>query len=32
VQSREAAAMERLERDVLRRLAIPDPYQPALKA
>jgi len=31
-RSKEAAAMERLEREVLRRLAIPDPYRPALKA
>jgi probable rRNA maturation factor len=32
VRGKEAEAMERLERDVLRRLAIPDPYRPALKA
>jgi probable rRNA maturation factor len=32
VRRKEAEAMERLERDVLRRLAIPDPYRPALKA
>ncbi|HMK69432.1 MAG TPA: rRNA maturation RNase YbeY [Xanthobacteraceae bacterium] len=28
-RSGDAAAMERVERDVLRRLAIPDPYRPA---
>jgi len=29
---KDAEAMERLERDILRRLGIPDPYRPAAKA
>ncbi len=29
---RKAATMERLEREILRRLAIPDPYRPGRKA
>lgn len=32
VRSADAAAMQRVERDVLRRLAIPDPYRRSIKA
>jgi probable rRNA maturation factor len=32
VRSKDAEAMERVERDILRRLAIPDPYRHPLKA
>jgi probable rRNA maturation factor len=32
VRSKDAETMERLERNVLRRLAIPDPYRPAARA